>query len=657
MRYFIFIFLFSSLLVSGQSKYLIYFKDKGPQYSRQLKKNTPEYREILNSLSQRSVERRIKNLGSDFIFSGDYPVSREYVDALKSMGVEIVWELKWFNAVSAVVPQYLLDNIRGLNFISDIEKVKTFRRRKNDLQIENIDQSLNKSPEDNLYDYGQSASEMEMSDVPAVHNMGISGAGVLIGMIDSGFDWETHPAMQGMDIVAERDFVYGDEDTGNEGDGYHGTETLSLAGAFEEGQLVAPAFDASFIVAKTEDIRSEKRIEEDNFAAAVEWMETYGVDIINTSLGYSEFDPGEESYTYQDMDGNTTLVTRAMEMAFERGVVTVTSAGNEADDPWFYITAPADGENIISVGAVNSSGNVTGFSSRGPTYDGRIKPEILAYGSANYLGFGYSGGYGYKSGTSYASPIVTGICGQLLSVYPHLTNRQLRQIILESGDNTEEPDNIRGYGILSALRAVTFPNLIEIDGIYFVNKIFEAGYSENSSATLLVHKEGNDFIDVIEMNNTDGLIHTALLNGYDENDVLYISFEYSDQSNSINEPTQGAYKYIYGTDFILYNTEYQGNPSNNTPQSYSLEQNFPNPFNPATTITYKLPKASGIKIRIYNVMGELVRTLVNNTVSQGEYSIRWGGVDDKGVKVSSGIYIYTMETQEYFTSKKMILLK
>jgi hypothetical protein len=174
---------------------------------------------------------------------------------------------------------------------------------------------------------------------------------------------------------------------------------------------------------------------------------------------------------------------------------------------------------------------------------------------------------------------------------------------------------------------------------------------------MFVHKDGNDYVDVIEMENIDGLIHSAALGNYSENDIINISFEYYDQNNLIAQPEEGAYKFIYGTDIIVYNTEYNGNPFHTIPESYSLEQNFPNPFNPVTTIIYKLPETSSLKIRIYNVLGQLVRTLVNNTISQGEYSIRWGGVDNKGIKVSSGIYIYTMETPEYFTSKKMILLK
>jgi len=657
MRYFVLIFLFSALLVKGQEKYLIYFKDKGPEFDRKLTKTNPEYNNISSLLSDRSIDRRIKTLGDDYLVFEDIPVRTQYVDSLKSLGIEIVWELKWFNAVSARFPYQVLDDVKNLDFIKKIEKVKIFKQRNDKFQTAHISSSVLKNSADNIYEYGLSTREMEMSDVPAVHNMGISGEGVLIGMIDSGFDWKNHPALKNLDIIDEHDFVYGDDDTANDGDGYHGTETLSLAGGFEDGELVAPAFNATFILAKTENISSETRIEEDNFVAAVEWMESKGVDIINTSLGYSEFDTGQESYTYEDMDGKTALVTRAMEMAFARGVVTVTSAGNEGNDPWFYITAPADGANIIAVGSVTSEGNVTGFSSRGPTSDGRIKPEILAFGSSNYLAFGYSEGYGFKSGTSYSSPIVAGICGQLLSVYPHLTNQQVRQTIIESGNNTEEPDNIQGYGILSAIKAITFPNLYKFEGKYCINKIFASRVNENSTAAIFVHKEGNDFIEVLEMENLDGLIHSVVLNGYSEGDIINFSFEYNDADNNLmTEPSEGAYKFLYGSDLIVYNTDLSGTPFN-IPEKFSIEQNYPNPFNPATTIIYKLPEASNIKIRIYNMLGELVRTLVNNTISEGEYSVRWGGTDDSGVKVSSGVYIYTLETPEFYTSKKMLMLK
>ena len=191
----------------------------------------------------------------------------------------------------------------------------------------------------------------------------------------------------------------------------HGTYVFSILAGIVDSVLIGPAFNSSFILAKTEDIRSETHIEEDNYAAALIWMENLGVDITTSSLGYNIFDSGY-SYTYADMNGRTTIVTKAAELAFQRGVSTFTSAGNEGNNSWGYILAPADGFNTIAVGAVNDLGNVAGFSSHGPTYDGRIKPEVVAHGVNVYGAVsGTNNGYQFNNGTSAAAPIASGIGG------------------------------------------------------------------------------------------------------------------------------------------------------------------------------------------------------------------------------------------------------
>ena len=183
---------------------------------------------------------------------------------------------------------------------------------------------------------------------------------------------------------------------------------LSILAGFVDSVLIGPAFNSSFILAKTEDVRSETHIEEDNYAAALIWMESLGVDITTSSLGYNIFDSGY-SYAYPDMDGRTTIVTKAAEFAFQRGVSTFTSAGNEGSNKWRYIIAPADGFNIISVGAVNDLGNAASFSSQGPTYDGRIKPEVVGKGVAVYSSSSTSNtAYESLQGTSMAAPNVSG---------------------------------------------------------------------------------------------------------------------------------------------------------------------------------------------------------------------------------------------------------
>ncbi len=252
----------------------------------------------------------------------------------------------------------------------------------------------------------------------------------------------------------------------------HGTYVFSIIGGYKDSVLIGASYGSSFILAKTEDIRSETHVEEDNYAAALEWMENLGVDVTSSSLGYNTFTSGT-SYTYADMNGKTTIVTRAAELAFQRGVVTITAAGNEGNTKWRYIIAPADGFNTMAVGAVNSDNIVAAFSSRGPTYDGRIKPDVVAMG-VNVYGASTNGPdlYTYGSGTSSATPIAGGIAGLLLSAFPHLSNVQVRDIFHETSDNSEDPDNDRGYGLLSAAKAISFPNLQNLNGNYILHKAF-----------------------------------------------------------------------------------------------------------------------------------------------------------------------------------------
>ncbi|MCK5087859.1 MAG: S8 family serine peptidase, partial [Melioribacteraceae bacterium] len=464
-----FLFLTFGILHS-QNKYLVYFKDKGSVQNNSLSKTSQAYLTAINQLSDKSIERRKKLFGDDFIDYKDIPLNQYYVDIFEELSIEIIWELKWFNAVSCRLNNEQLDKIIELPFVEKIDKVKTLKYKKG---IEETVNNILPKQKINQYnhDYGPSLTQAELSDIPLVHDLGFTGQEVLIGILDAGFAWQNHPSLKDANVIAEHDFVYGDSLTGNDGDASHGTAVFSLIGGFDEGNLIGPSFNSNYILAKTEDIFSETHTEEDNYAAALEWMEALGADITTSSLGYSTFDAGEGSYTYEDMDGKTTIVTQASEIAFQKGVLCITSAGNEGNKPWKYITAPADGFNTIAIGAVTTVNRLAPFSSVGPSYDGRLKPELVAQGYSCYKAVAFTEGYNFGNGTSYSGPIAAGIAGQLLSAFPYLTNTQMRSILFESGDNVEDPNNERGYGLISSLRAVTFPNLKEEDGNYIINKI------------------------------------------------------------------------------------------------------------------------------------------------------------------------------------------
>lgn len=286
--------------------------------------------------------------------------------------------------------------------------VERFRKRPEPTENE-IEESISTEQPNNLtgFNYGSSLTQNQQINVVAVHNTGNYGQGVRICLMDAGFNRLSHEVFQNMNIIATWDFVnhrpYVGDGQGGMGEGSHGTQTLSTIGGFKEGQLIGPAFGATYILAKTENTESETPIEMDNWIAALEWADSIGVDVTSTSLGYLEFDPPYPSYNWTHMDGNTVPITIAADLAVKRGIVVVNSAGNEGfNSTRNTLVAPADGDSVIAVGAVTSSGTRSYFSSVGNTVDGRIKPDVMAMGSGVRVASSTSdNGYTSSSGTSF----------------------------------------------------------------------------------------------------------------------------------------------------------------------------------------------------------------------------------------------------------------
>jgi len=257
-----------------------------------------------------------------------------------------------------------------------------------------------------------------------------------------------------MNIIAMWDFVDNDPDVSGHS---HGTATLSTIGGFKEGQLIGPAFGSDFILARTEDDNSETPVEEDNWIAALEWADSIGVDLTSTSLSYLDYDPPYPSYTWEDMDGNTALITIAADLAVGLGIFVVNSASNSGFNPSHNtLGAPADGDSVVAVGAVDGSGIRASFSSVGPTTDppGRIKPDLMAMGEGVYVARTSSPtSYGYSNGTSFSCPILAGASALLLEVDPSLTPIQLRELLKNTASQSNNPDNLNGWGIINTYAA------------------------------------------------------------------------------------------------------------------------------------------------------------------------------------------------------------
>ncbi len=438
----------------------IFFKDKGVNSDNEL--SNPG-----NFLTDKSIQRRLKRVKKANIFDErDLPLSENYIQKISELGLVIKNKSKWLNAVSCYADKTQIENISDKDFIDKIELVEKYNW-KNDF-TNNFSDHLNnlKVQSDNpvSINYGPSLNQSTIINVPAVHDMGYTGQNILIASFDAGFDNLQHNCFNKMRSKGLRtyDFVNGDTIVANAPDhlgaGFHGTLTLSLIAGYDPGFLVSPAFESKYILAKTENTQSETTLEEDNWVAAAEWADSLGADIITSSLGYLNFDPPDTSLTWESMDGNTALITRAADIAVSKGIIVVISSGNDGFNAAHNtLNAPADGDSVITVGAVNSNGLRADYSSVGPTFDGRIKPDVMALGTFNYTARPGPGNTGYTSssfGTSLACPMVAGVCALILSANQDLSPIQVRDILRSTADSSSAPNGLRGWGIINALDAV-----------------------------------------------------------------------------------------------------------------------------------------------------------------------------------------------------------
>ncbi|HRI45690.1 MAG TPA: S8 family serine peptidase [Ignavibacteriaceae bacterium] len=658
MKIFVILFFVMVISVFPQEKYLISFKDKGISPEFTLSKNSQFYDSAIKSISEKSIARRLNSsLGENIVNYDDIPVKEEYVSELESYGVKIIHRSKWFNAVSANLTGNQISLLKKLNFIDSIEPVRKFVYR-NKFNLDESQQSFEKNKNTNNLDYGLSFTQLDLSNIPEIHSRGITGKNIVVGLLDTGFDWQQHESLSGANVLAEYDFVFNDGITRNEAADAssqhdHGTYVFSIVGGNSSGKLIGAAYESSFLLAKTEYVPTETHTEEDNYARALEWMDSIGVDITSSSLGYNEFDSGEGSYSYSQMDGKTTIVTKAAEKAFERGIVVITSAGNEGNSSWRHITAPADGFNTIAVGAINAQNQLASFSSRGPTSDNRVKPEIVTQGVAVYGATASTvSNYGYANGTSSAAPIAAGISALLMSAFPQvLDNVQVRNILIETADQPSTPDNNKGYGLSSALRAITFPVLFYYNNHVTMMKRFQQKNINPTSVKLNFKKANSELYSIVSMNDSAS-IFSADISGISNGEVVNFFFSYKDSVGlDFREPGMNKdYNFIYGSTKLSAQISY-------TPTSFKFEQNYPNPFKKNTAIVFYSPRVENVELIIYNVIGEQIKIMYNGASIVGKNEFVWNGKNAKGIDVASGVYYSVLRVGNDFYAKKMLLLR
>jgi subtilisin family serine protease len=434
----------------------VFFSDKGAR---------PESRlaEAHAWISPRALSRRALRGRTRGLATLDLPLVRPYVDTVAAGVLRVRQESRWFNAVSVEATAEQVEALARLPFVERLDLVARYRRsREEPIGERAASSSAVRGAEPHALDYGTSLGQVAQINVPAVHDLGLHGEGTVIALFDAGFNNLAHEAFAPMTILAAHDFVNGDDDVGDGsdmGEGSHGTATLSTIGGYRPGELIGPAFAASFVLAKTENTASETPVEEDNWAAAAEWAEALGADVISSSLGYLDFDRPFTSYTFADMNGQTAISTRAADLAASLGVVVVNSAGNSGFDAVHNtLGAPADGRAVISVGAVDFAGRRASFSSVGPTADGRIKPDVVAQGvSVKVARSSSTTGYTGSSGTSFSCPLTAGVAALVLQAHPFYSVEQVISVMRETASNAGSPDNLVGWGIVNALAAVQAP--------------------------------------------------------------------------------------------------------------------------------------------------------------------------------------------------------
>ncbi|MBX2904331.1 MAG: S8 family peptidase [Chitinophagales bacterium] len=406
-------------------------------------------------LSAKAIERRTKQ--GIAISENDYPVYEPYKQAVAQVADSVIHTLKWFNAVTIVLSDSSkLPQIRNMNFVAKIQKLDVTpvaEKKESDKLALQFKEAADNADVGNTY--GKSFSQVQMLHLNRLHEAGFQGQNILIAVFDNGFqNVDTISAFRHLfnenRVVYTANYVKRNTDIFTEGS--HGTSVLSCIAAKNKGVYVGTATEANFALFKTEDNQSETILEEFHWAEAAEKADSLGADILSTSLGYNTFNDGFANHTYFDLTGDKSVITQAANTAFSKGVLVVNSAGNEGEKSWRFITVPADGKDVLAVGAVNASGVIGAFSSRGPSASGAIKPDVCAQG-ANVMVLDVVGRPSVSGGTSFACPIIAGAAACLWQADSTLSAAELKTLIVESAHLYSSPNNDYGYGIPNFYKA------------------------------------------------------------------------------------------------------------------------------------------------------------------------------------------------------------
>lgn len=403
----------------------------------------------LDFLSVRALERRARQQLT--VDSTDLPVSQVYLKELTVTGARVVATSKWNNtAVVEVLDTLVIEPLGKLPFVKDVKKVWT---QPDSIPLRNAGRKkeVTNKVEKTKEFYGKGFQQINLHGGDSLHIAGFCGEGMHVAVIDAGFyNVDQIKFFKKMHLLGTRDFVNPKSDIYAENN--HGMMVLSCMAANTPKVYVGTAPKASYWLLRSEDDDSEQLVEEDYWAAAIEFADSVGVDVVNTSLGYYAFDDASANYRYRNLDGHYSLMSHSASMAADKGMVVVCSAGNSGRGAWKKITPPGDAENVITVGALTRDLINTEFSSVGNTADGRIKPDAMAIGYRSTVS-GNDGKVSHANGTSFASPTLCGVVTCFWQACPWLTAKEVVQVVQQAGDRSDCPDNIYGYGVPNLWKA------------------------------------------------------------------------------------------------------------------------------------------------------------------------------------------------------------
>ena len=435
------LFLFFSVALSAQNtqlqyKFRVYLKDKG---NRAFSVSEPE-----KFLTPEAIERKKQQQVK--IDQSDFPISPDYFNQLKNAGGKPVSHSKWFKTIVIQLrDSSQIEDILRLPFVDSAKYVwrGIERNYRNPVRPR---LGLPDCPEENKAEnhFGLTEEQFALHNARNMSLSGFTGKGINVAVIDAGFtNVDVIPQFGEMNIAGFKNFVPEGEIFASSD---HGTKVFSTMAVNLPEVMVGSAPSAMYYLLRSEDVTSEFPVEEDYWTRAVEYADSIGIDLINTSLGYTTFDDKSLSYKYENLDGKTSFMTLAADKAYEKGMILVASAGNEGNKPWQKISTPADAKNALTVGAIGTDSVIASFSSKGFTADNRLKPDIVSVGRGTVT-IGYNGLFDFTNGTSLSSPFVAGLVASLWSINPEMHRAEVLDIVRQSSDRYNHPDSVYGYGI------------------------------------------------------------------------------------------------------------------------------------------------------------------------------------------------------------------